>query len=309
MARMHSILKDPLLHFLALGLAMFIAYEALAPDNKQDGDPKRITVDRGAMLTFLQYRTKTFQPKLAAARLDAMSAEQLQKLVKEYIREEALYRESQALGLERNDYIIKRRMIQKVEFITQGFAKAGFKFAEKDVLAFYQANKTRFVEPAFITFTHVFFDASRRGPDSALAAAKAKLADLNDDGAVFSDAPKFGDRFPYGVNYVERSREHVASHFGKEATKALFTLEPADGQWRGPFKSTHGVHLVMVIKKQAERTPPLAEVRNRIASEMGQEQVRNRTEKAIAAIVKTYAIKVDLDGKAGETLAQAKQAQ
>ncbi len=307
MVRLFPLLKDPLFHFLALGFAMFIAYEAFGTSEAQDANQKRIVVDRDSLLTFLQYRTKTFQPKLAAARLDSLPAERLKTLIKEYVREEALYREAQALGLDRNDYIIKRRMIQKVDFITQGFAEAGSKLDETEISAFYETNKTRFVEPAIITFTHVFFDAGRHGPEGALPAAEKKLIELNSDRAAFSDAPKFGDRFPYGVNYVERTGEHVASHFGEDMMQAVFALEPTDRQWRGPIKSTHGVHLVMVVKKQPAKTPPLAEIRDRVVSEIGQNRVRKRTEKAIAAIVKSYSVEVGLDGTAGQTLAQAKR--
>ncbi len=74
-------LKDPLTHFLALGLGLFLLYGVLNPDGGGGDDPKRITVDRDALLTFVQYRTKTFQPKLAAARLDAMKGEQLKRLI------------------------------------------------------------------------------------------------------------------------------------------------------------------------------------------------------------------------------------
>ena len=96
-------LKDPLAHFLALGLGLFLLYAAFNPGGGTGDDPKRIVVDRDALLTFVQYRTKTFQPKLAAARLDAMSGERLKRLIDDYVREEALHREAKALGLGRND--------------------------------------------------------------------------------------------------------------------------------------------------------------------------------------------------------------
>ncbi|MCZ6589404.1 MAG: hypothetical protein O7B24_15825, partial [Alphaproteobacteria bacterium] len=114
--------KDPLAHFLALGLGLFLLFAVLNPDEGGQDDPKQIRVDRDALLTLIQFRAKTFQPEMAEARLEALSQEQLQSLIDDYVREEALYREAISLGLDANDYIIKRRMIQKIDFITQGFA-------------------------------------------------------------------------------------------------------------------------------------------------------------------------------------------
>jgi parvulin-like peptidyl-prolyl isomerase len=295
-------LKDPLAHFLALGLGLFLLYAVLNPGVGAGDDPKRITVDRDALLTFVQYRTKTFQPKLAAARLDAMSGEQLKRLIDDYVREEALHREARALGLGRNDYIIKRRMIQKIDFITQGFAEAVVKLSDDDIKAYYDANRERYREQAFITFTHVFFDAEKRDRDAAKELADAKLAELRSGGAPFTDAPKHGERFPYGVNYVERTRDHVESHFGKQMTKALFELKPEDSVWRGPFLSPYGAHLVMVAGKKDARTPPFDEVRNRIEADLTGERRKELSEKAIKAIVDTYRVDVDLKNKNGKDL-------
>lgn len=298
-----KILKDPLAHFLALGLGLFLLYAAVNPRGATRDDPKRITVDRDGLLTFLQYRTKTFQPKLAAARFDAMSGDQLKRLIDDYVREEALHREAKALGLGRDDYIIKRRMIQKVDFITQGFAEAVVKLTEGDLKAFYAANRERYREQAFITFTHVFFDAERRTIGEAKALADKKLVALNAGLAPFSDAPKHGERFPYGVNYVERTRDHVESHFGKPMTLALFALEPDDTAWRGPFLSPYGAHLVMVAGKKDARYPTLAEVRARVEADLKSERRKAQSEKAIKAIVGTYTVAIDLKGKDGKDLA------
>ncbi len=79
-------------------------------------DSKVIDVDREALLTFVQYRSRAFQPQAAATRLDGMSEEEVERLVRDYVREEALHREALALGMDKNDYVIKRRMIQSIEF-------------------------------------------------------------------------------------------------------------------------------------------------------------------------------------------------
>ncbi len=130
--------------------------------------------------------------------------------------------------------------------------------------------------------------------------AEKKLATLQSDVVPFSDAPKHGERFPYGVNYVERTRDYVKSHFGGDMASALFSLDPADGVWRGPFLSSYGTHLVMVINRKDARYPPLDEVRDRVAADLNSERKKAQSEKVIKAIVDTYKIEVDLrdgDGK------------
>ena len=292
------------MHFLALGLGLFVLYAALNPDSRRDDDPKQIVVDYDALLTFIQYRTKTFKPELAQARLNGMSGDQLQRLIDDYVREEALHREAKALGLGSEDYIIKRRMIQKIEFITQGFAEAVVKVTEKDLKAYHSANKDRYREPGNITFTHVFFDAERRSPGEAGALAAAKLEELRAASAAFSDAPRHGERFPYGVNYVERTKDHVASHVGQEMADALFQLTPADGVWHGPLMSAHGAHLVMVIKRIDARDPPFAELKNRVEADVVRDRRNEQAEKAVQAIVDGYKVKLEIVGNEGKSLAQ-----
>jgi len=289
-----------LAHFLALGLGLFLLFGMLNPDVGDPDDPKRIRVDRDALLTLIQFRAKTFQPEVAEARLESLSQEQLQLLIDDYVREEALYREALGLGLDANDYIIKRRMIQKIDFITQGFADATVEISKDDLMAYYDADRDRYREQAFITFTHIFFSTKHRSGAEAKALAEEELGTLQSIAALFSDAPKHGERFPYGVNFVERTRDHVKSHFGEDMASALFSLDPADDVWRGPFLSPHGTHLVMVIKRKDARYPPLDEVRDRVEADMNSERKKQQSEKAIQAIVDTYKIEVDLrdgDGK------------
>jgi hypothetical protein len=209
--------------------------------------------------------------------------------------------------LGQNDYVIKRRLIQKVDFITQGFAEALVKVSEDELKDYYKANKERYRVQAFITFTHVFFDSERRKLSQAKALAEAKLTELRDGAVPFHAAPKHGERFPFGLNYVERTKEHVESHFGRDMTKALFALEPADGVWRGPFFSSYGAHLVMVTKKMDARVPALRDVRGRVEADLKRERKKVQSDKAIKAIVDGYTVKIDLKAKDGKALIPSDQ--
>jgi len=284
-------LKEPLVHFLAAGLALFVLF-GIVNRNEPDEDPNVITVDRDALLTFVQYRIKAFNPTLAAEKLDSLSDEELQRFIDDYVREEVLHREAIALGLDEDDYVIRRRLVQKLEFITEGFAEAGANVDDAALRRYFDANKADYYVEPYVTFTHVFFATEDRPQEQARALVEKKLVELNTDGVIFADAPQHGDRFLYHVNYVERTPEYVASHFGVPMAKALFELEPNDLMWRGPFDSPYGVHLVMLTTNEPGRDPELAELEERVREDARRAIIREETEAAIADIVEAYDVRV-----------------
>ena len=285
-----NLLKDPLVHFLALGAALFVLFEFVASDETAF-DSRVIEVDREALLIFAQYRSRAFQPEVAAERLDTMPEAELEALINDYVREEALHREAQALGVDKNDYIIKRRMIQSIEFITDGFVTANVEVSDEQVAEYFEANRDDYYIAPFVTFTHVFFDAERHGRTESLELAEAKLAELNADGVRFSDAPRHGDRFPFFLNYVERDPQFVVSHFGPPMAEGVFSLEADDSRWQGPFESEYGAHVVMLARKVEGRYPDLAEVEAAVRDDAQREEIAAQKDKAIQAIVDTYEIR------------------
>ncbi len=307
MSILRAATKEPLLHFLAAGLALFVLFEVVSPDETDFGE-RVIVVDRDALLTFVQYRSKAFKPEVAAARLDAMTAEQRQRLIDDFVREEAMHREALALGMDANDYIIKRRLIQKVEFLAQGFADAAASLDEVAVQAYYEANKDDYyIEPS-ATFTHVFFDAAKRGAAAAHEAAAAKLEELNADRVPFANAPRHGDWFPYHLNYVERTPDFVASHFGTDMARALFALKADEQIWRGPHRSPYGAHLVLMTKIQPGHTPALEEVRRRVEDDASRAKAREMRGAAIGRIVEGYEVRIADDAQSIPGVARAQAA-
>lgn len=288
---MKRFLKEPLLHFLAAGLGLFVLF-GIVNRGEQDTDPNVVIVDRDALLTFVQYRIKAFNPTLAAKKLNSLSEDELERLIDDYVREEVLHREAIALGLDEDDYVIRRRLVQKLEFITEGFAEAGAAIDDAALRRYFDANKADYYVEPYVTFTHVFFDTEDRPRAEARALAEKKLEELNRDGTPFSDAPQHGDRFLYHVNYVERTPDYVASHFGFPMAKALFEMEPNDFIWRGPFDSAYGVHLVMLTTNEPGRDPDLSELEGRVREDARRAIIRKETEAAITDVVGTYDVRV-----------------
>jgi hypothetical protein len=288
-------LREPLLHFAVMGLVLFGVYGLLNQEDTAPLDTRTIVVDRDALLTYVQYRTRAFEPDKASAFLDGLGDDELQQLIDDYVQEEALYREAIDLGLDRQDYVIRRRLIQGVEFLAQGLADSGYTIDEAQVREYFESHRDRYAVAAWVTFTHVFFDAEQHGAEGALELAKAKLAELNADVVQFSDAPRHGDRFPYHVNYVERGIDFVQSHFGTEMASAIFALDPDGVTWRGPFQSQYGAHLIMLNKRQDDRVPDLAEVIDRVTEDVRRTESQRRLDEAIDNLVGDYEVRLDLE--------------
>ncbi|UCE87591.1 MAG: peptidyl-prolyl cis-trans isomerase [Deltaproteobacteria bacterium] len=293
MSLLSRIVREPLVHFLLVGVALFAAFSLRSgAGGSAAPEARTVVVDREALLEFIQYRSKAFEAGFARTKLSSLAPEELERLIEDYVREEVLHREALRLGLDADDYVIRRRLVQKLEFITRGFAEADTALDDAAVKAYFEANaQDYFVEP-HVTFTHVFFDAERRGRPQARALAEATLVELNAEGVPFADAPGHGDRFPYHVNYVERTLDYVASHFGPELTRDVYALEPNAEVWHGPFESPYGAHLVMVTRREAGRLPAIEEIRGRVVEDARRDAIRRRVESSVGAIVDGYDVRV-----------------
>lgn len=303
MARISGFLKDPLAHFLIAGALLVYVGGLLAPAAP---DMERIIVNRAALLEFIQYRSKAFEPQAAAALLDSMSAERRRQLIDDYVREEVLYRESRALGLEADDYVIKQRLIQKLSFATEA-AIGEPELGEAEIARYYEAHKSDYAIPPSATFTHVFFSAEKRGAEAAETEAARQTGALNRSGARFEDAVKFGDRFLFHTNYVERTDDYVSSQFGEAAAKAIFDPQGPFDVWRGPLVSPYGAHAVFVTGVVAGRTPPLDEVRERVSDDALRALKAERFDDVVDETIADYEVVIDLAAEAGQSVDAAKK--
>ena len=296
---MKKLLREPLLHFLAIGIALFVLFDVVAPE-ESNLDSKTIVVDRDALLRFVQFRSKAFNPEVAAARLDALGDAELSMLIDDYVREEALHREALALGMDQNDYVIKQRLIQSLQFITNGFVSAAVDVTDEEIAEYYEANRDDYYVDPYVTFTHVYFSSDRHGREQARQLAAAKLAELNEQQVPFSESTRHGDRFLYNVNYVERTEDFVGSHFGRSMAAEIFTLEAGDGRWHGPFESAYGFHLVMVTRRTDGLYPPLEDIADSVREDALRIKLDEQNERAVQAIVDTYDIRMgDVRGSGG----------
>ncbi|MCY3820417.1 MAG: peptidylprolyl isomerase [Gammaproteobacteria bacterium] len=289
---MRRILREPLLHFMLAGAVLFLAFEWGSDDRPAPAD--EIRVDQATLVQFLANRDPRLNADSAATVLGGMSGERRGALIEDYVREEVLFRQARKIGLDPYDHVGRRRLIAQLDYINRGFIEDTLEFSDDELRAFHEANRGRYVIAPEITFTHVYFSTEHRG-DNAGTLATDTLEELNRDAVPFHDGPSRGDLFLYHRNYVAREPEEVDSHFGAGFTDAVFNLAPAD-RWVGPIASEHGHHLVMVSSRKPGRSPPMTEVRQRLAQDLTVERIREGLETFYQDARSAYEIVVDLPG-------------
>ena len=294
---MTSLIRQPLVHFLLAGLLIFVAYQVTEqPEPEPETSARVIAVDRTALLNFMQYRAQAFRPELFAEQLDAMTEAERRLLVDDFVREEALHREALAMGMDQGDYIIRQRLVQKVEFLLENIANQSLEPTEEAIAAYYAGHRDDYRVDAVYTFTHIFFDSDERGRDQAEQDARSLLESPQLADAGFNDASGFGDRYPFLQNYVERTRDFVVNNFTPEFVEALDALEPAMGRWTGPFESRYGWHLVMLRERTDPYVPTLDTIRERVIEDWRYERVLDSRREAEQQVIDQYDVRVDLQG-------------
>lgn len=283
------LLRDPVLHFIVAGGALFLVTRFIAgPEQVQDSQV--IRVDRESLLVWMQYQANAFDAQSFERALDNMAQAELEELIDDYVTEEVLYREAAALGLDRSDYIIRQRMVDKMRFLLTDLAGTETVPATAELQSWLEANRALYrIEPS-ASFTHVFIDAAGKSDEQALAQAQALQAELNSGKAAFDDAPRYGDRFPYLRNYVERTLGFIAGHFGESFAALLQELSPAAGLWQGPLRSEHGYHLVMLTALAPGREPALEEVSAQVTRDLVAARGEQRLAQMVADVRSQYRV-------------------
>jgi len=277
------------MQFLIIGAALFIAAQTFAPEQLQSADNFDIAVDSKTLTHYLQLQAKSFSPTDAEQKFIALSEQEKQILIDDYVRDQVLFREAMALGLDDNDEVIRRRLIQKMEYIAQGFYQDIEPLDEADLGAFFAENREDYRVAASVSFTHVFFDSNKHGADKAEQLAGKSLTELNRNATAFNDAAQFGDRFLFSRNYIERTVEYIRGHFGLGFEEQLFSLKPSD-QWQGPFQSNYGFHLLLMKETSETRLPQLEEVSGIVLADARRQQQQDLKKQAVDQLIEKYTV-------------------
>lgn len=285
---MSRLLREPLLHFAVLGALIFGLDALFGPRPGQDLPRVEISAAEINHLRTLWQRTWQRPPTPA----------ELRGAVDARVREEILYRQALAMGLDKDDTVVRRRLVQKLEFLTEDLA-SDTQPGEQELDRYRAANADRYSEPARLGFSQIYFNPDRRGTPQAEAAARDALLVLNagpgsppQAGEALGD-PLLGLEF----TYADVEMPEVARLFGQEFAHAIAPLAP--GSWQGPVRSGYGVHLVYVSARTPGRVLPLAEVGDAVRRDFLRDRRVQHMEALYERLKAGYRIVIDEAALAG----------
>lgn len=272
--------KEPLVHFLILGALIFFLF-SFVKDEKSNVAGNKIVISTADMERLsVNWARKWNRPPTEA---------ELKRLVETFIREEVYYREALALGLDRNDTVLRRRLMQKMEFMTNDLAE--LTTPDEDALnQFFLDNQDKYELPARVSFTHIYFSVDKRGARAA-SDAKRALSELATASGSVPRAPQRGDSFMLPYDFTRESPFEVARVFGSGFADRL--LETGINAWQGPIESGYGLHLVRIREKIDSRVPELAEVIDKVRNDWMYEQRQKTNEAVYRKLKERYEIVVD----------------
>ena len=240
-----NIFKEPLVVFLMIAILIFVADRV---QSAEDGD-RRIDMTEATRASILaQWEAQMGRPP---------TDDEMTGLVEQWVKEEIYYREAARLGLADNDVIIRRRLVQKLTFLTEDIATA-VPPTDAELRAYYDDNLDRYVRPPTWSFSHRYFSSESR--DTAEADARAALADP--DGR--------DDPFMLQKYYDRQSRQQIGALFGTDFANRVVGLDT--GTWQGPVLSAYGWHIVRVEAHEPARQQPFEEVTGMLSRDYLMEQ-------------------------------------
>ena len=283
-------LREPLLHFLLIGAALFLLFHFLS-GGRSDA-PREIVVGEARVEALAENFAKTW--------MRPPTAQELKGLADDYVAEEVYYREAIAMGLDRDDTVIRRRLRQKMEFISEDVASA-VQPTDAQLQQYLEQHADKFVRAPRLTFQQVFFSGEKRGQDASRDAERL-LAELQ-AGRGPANALDAGDPTLLPAAMESASSQEIANTFGSEF--AAKVEEAPVGQWAGPFESGYGMHIVRVDQRDPGVMPTLADIRPLVEREWASEQRTRTNRELLDKLLAKYEVRIE--GPLGEALKQAGQ--
>ena len=271
-------LREPLLHFVLIGLLLFGFYAYRNRGRSVVKSPTQIVLSLDELATMEMYFESQWHRR--------PTPQEFQAMVEDKVKEEVLYREGLVMGLDKDDTIVKRRMAQKVQFLAEDVATA-HEPATAELKAWFEKNTDKFALPSRYSFRHIYFSPDKRGKNAHEDAAQAlaRIAGQPEDSPLITPV---ADRFMFQDYYGDRTPSAVAKEFGPQFAVALEKLKT--GSWQGPIESGFGWHLVFVDTVIPGRVPAFDEVESEVKTAWLGEQKAQAREKAYKSLRSKYTV-------------------
>jgi PPIC-type PPIASE domain len=275
---MKKLIREPFIHFLLLGAAIFIANRLVS--GRAENQPGKIVITQGQITSLVIGFSRTWQRP--------PTREELEGLIRDRVREEVYSREAIAMGLDRDDPIIRRRLQQKLAFVTDDVAAVA-EPTDAELADYLKTHAASFGVDRKFTFSQVYLDPNKHRERLAQD-AKELLVQLRQRGRDV-DLSSLGDTFLLEHRFEAAPTTEIAKQFGDKFVAKL--TDVPIGQWFGPVESGYGMHLVFVEERTEGRLPELAEVRDPVRREWANARRLELNEKFFQNLLKHYKVVVE----------------
>jgi hypothetical protein len=282
---MKRILREPLLHFLLLGTVIFAAYGFVS--KRGSNEPGKIVISEGQIAAMAEGFARTWRRPPTSA--------EIEELIKDRVQEEVYCREAMALGLDNEDTVIRRRLRQKMEFLTDDVAALA-EPSDEELSTYLKTHAETFGVQRQFTFSQVYLNPERHGEN--LARDTAQLLTQLQQAGDEADLSQLGDSFLLEHKFQSLPASEVVKQFGEKFATKL--SEVLSGQWQGPLESGYGVHLVWISERTEGRLPELAEVRDTVRREWANARRLEANEKFYQELLKRYVVTIERPNPAEE---------
>lgn len=275
--RVSSVLREPVLHFAVVGAILFGGYSWLSDKRSETSAIEPVRIGGGDVRWLKQTWSSQW--------LRQPTADELRGLVNDLLKEKLLAREAEAMGLEQDDTIVRRRLAQKLTFLVEDTAQLA-EPSEAELRQFYAANPSHFEIPGKLSFRQIYFNPEHRA--NAMSDAKATLAGLTTNQEA---DPAAGDRLLFGDSFDDTDEQALSGMFGADFAHDVFALDP--GAWRGPVKSGYGLHLVLVTHRTPTAAKPFNAVKDAVLAEWRAQKQTELSRDYLAELRKKYGVELD----------------
>jgi len=278
---MHSIIKQPLLHFLLLGALLFALYSWVG-DDELSTQTKEIVITPGRIETLAVNFEKVWQRAPTERELDG--------IINDFITEEIYYREALAIGLDQDDTIVRRRMRQKMEFITADLAER-IEPTENELVEYLKNNKESYRKDPIFSFKQIYLNPDQRQAtietdiQNLLTTLNSQIHPANID--------ELGDRIMLDASFDSKSQTEVDRLFRNGFGAYLLDAEP--NKWAGPIQSGYGIHLVNITERIEGRDPDLEEVKAAVIRDWTNAKSKETSDRFVEALKEQYTISIQKD--------------
>ena len=274
---MKKLLREPLVHFILIGIGLFLLYGWVSDRNRSPDTIYFDDYDMNNIIASWEMQWKRLP-----------TDEELKSLVDQKIRQEVFYQEALKMNLDHNDEIIRRRLAQKMNFLSNDLATLKEPTTE-ELQEYFEENREKYMSPPVFSFYQLPFRADTR--KSAREDAERVLGNLLNSPP--ETASGYGDPLPFPYFFSEADKREIDRQLGLNFSLELESIPV--GSWSGPLQSGFGWHLVYVTQKTPAAAPELNSIREEVQRDLEYEKQKNLNDQVYAELKKNYEIEFDLD--------------